>query len=138
MDILEPEEWARIRVQAVPTSIPRRLYNDYASPLSNLYLWGIPIAPAAMELYTWEAIPQVEDPTDVILLPPGYRRALTYNLAVELAPRFSKGQLSPIVLSTAIESKAAIEALNAPSPVLDCDPALLHGRRSNFNYLIGE
>jgi hypothetical protein len=61
---------------------------------------------------------------------------LQYSLAVELAPRHEKSVLSPLVLDTAVKSKAQIKSMNVVPLPLRCDEALV-ARRGGFDWRTG-
>ncbi len=75
---------------------------------------------------------------DTVSLPSGYSDAIAYNLAVRLAIEWDK-PLRPEIAQLAIETKAAVELHNAPSPLMECDGAVLgSSATTNFNRLTGE
>lgn len=113
-----PQIWAGIQMQDLANTIPQVLYNDYAYPISTLYLWGQPMASMQLELYVWNVIPQFQTITDLVILPPGYEDALVLNLACRLAPQFQR-DVSPDVRQQARESLMRLESLNAPKPIAD-------------------
>lgn len=130
--LVEDDEWASIRLQSIPSTIPTVLYNDGGFPRSTLYLWGQPAASQQLELYTWQQLSQITILGTTISLPPGYERALMYNLAVEIAPMFD-GDISRVALQAA-ESKAAIQSQNVASPKLIPDQAACGtGVRAGFS-----
>ena len=65
--------------------------------------------------------------SDTVSVPPGYADAIRYNLAVKLAPEWGR-TITPEVAEMARTSKAAIQRLNLPAPVMLCDPAMLNRR----------
>jgi hypothetical protein len=127
-------QWAEIRMQEMPDSIPEVLYDDRAYPLSTLYLWGQPMAGALLELYCWHLIPQFGSPDDVVLLPPGYEDALVLNLAVRLAPHFQRGT-DPNLREDARIALMRLMSINAPQPIADTGG--LGCGRSGFNVYKG-
>jgi hypothetical protein len=135
--LLTTDGWANIQVQQTASQIPQALYDDYAYPLSNLSLWPYPNGPGSLELFVWQSISQFASPSDNFLCPPGYRRALEFNLAVELHPRYPQFAMDPMVAMVAREAKADVEAHNSVLPVMSCDPALLSAKKSSWNYLDG-
>jgi hypothetical protein len=135
--LLNYDGWANIQVINTASQIPQALYDDYAYPLSNLSLWPYPNGPGQLELFVWQNIPQFASASDNFLCPPGYRRALEFNLAVELHPRYPQFAMDPMVQMIAAQSKADVEAHNSVLPVMSCDPALLSAKKSTFNYLTG-
>jgi hypothetical protein len=111
-------QWARIRVQDIPNTIPNTLYNDRAYPLANLYLYPQPLPGYILELYIWQLVPAFSALTDVVVLPPGYEDALVLNLAVRLGPHFQRA-VDPDVRNDAQKALMRIESINAPRPTLD-------------------
>jgi hypothetical protein len=124
-------QWAQIRMQDVPNSIPEILYNDRGYPLSTLYLYGQPMAGALLELFCWQLVPQFLTPEDVVLLPPGYEDVLVLNLACRLAPHFQR-QIDPLVFQQARESLINIRSINAPQPIADTSGGLRCGGGYNI------
>ena len=122
--ILTDLQWARIRVQAIPNTIPYALYNDRAYPLANIYLYPQPVPGYILELYVWQLTPTFLTVDDRVLLPPGYEDALTLNLAVRLVTHFPDNrdvprQVDPNLYEQARLSLMRLESLNAPRPTLD-------------------
>jgi hypothetical protein len=116
-------QWARIRMQDLPNTIPEILYNDRAYPLSTLYLYGQPMAGYQLELFVWTLVPQFVALTDVVLLPPGYEDALVLNLACRLAPHFQR-VVAQDVLQQARESLMRLMSINGPKPIADLSGGL--------------
>ena len=133
LTMLTAQQWAAIAMQDQAGTIPEALYNDKASPKSNLSLYGQPMAAMQIELYTWHLIPALESEADLIDLPPGYDDALVLNLACRLAPQFQL-QLDPMVLQQARESLMRLESLNAPQPIAILDgPGVCHSRYNIYS-----
>lgn len=85
-------------------------------------------------LYSWKPFSSFASVNDEIELPPGYERALRYNLAVELYPEYGKEPPASIY-SAAQESKAAIKRMNIKPSYLVTDPFFT---RRPFNILTGD
>lgn len=139
VEVLDDLQWGAIKLQGVDSSIVLKIYSDGAYPVSTVWTWPQPTMSYLLELYTWQLLAQFDDLTADLSFPPGYARAIKYNLACEIAPEFGK-EPSPRVAQIAIESKAALQSFNAdPPPQMPCDGGVLTGRnRSGFNYLTGE
>lgn len=116
--ILTDLQWARIRVQDIPNTIPYALYNDRAYPLATLYLYPQPLPGYILELYIWQLVPTFVNESDMVVLPPGYEDALVLNLACRLAPHFQRIVDSDL-RQQARESLMRLESINAPRPTLD-------------------
>jgi hypothetical protein len=111
-------QWADIGLQEMPDTIPQVLYNDRASPVSTLYLWGQPMSGQTLELFVWHQVPYVMAITDVVTAPMQYVDALVLNLAVRLAPHFQK-VLDQNVREEARISLMRLMSINAPQPIAD-------------------
>jgi hypothetical protein len=115
--LLTDLQWRQIVVQDIPNTIPYALYDDYAYPLSTLYIYPQPVPGYILELFQWQAVPTFLTPDDIVLLPPGYEDALVLNLAVRLGPHFQR-QVDGDVRADAQKALLRIESINAPKPVL--------------------
>ncbi len=114
MKLVTKEEWASIPEKSVTGAVPRELWNDNGYPNSTLYLWPIPSAGSTqLELYTWQQLTTFVNLTDTFDFPPGYERAIRFNLAVELASEYGR-EIPQTVGQIAMDSKNAIRGLNAP------------------------
>jgi hypothetical protein len=105
------------------------VYIDSAYPAANVRLNPVPINDAQLTLYTWTIVKQFTSLDTPYDLPPGYAKALRWNLAVEIAPYVSYAKKIPDVLYAsierhAIESKAAIKSFHSsPPPIADTSDA---------------
>jgi len=111
-DVVGPERWSHILDRTVTGAFADMLTCDYAFPLANVYLWPNPTA-GTLELFSVKPMAQVAALTDVVVYPPGYERALKFNLAVAIAPELAGSKLSDVTVSEAKESKAALAGINA-------------------------
>ena len=130
IDILSEQQWQRIPVKGIASSLPKVVYIDDAFPLRNLSYWSIPNVAVDTALYTWTAISAFTLAVDQTF-PPGYAKALRYNLALDLAPEYG-AVVSPTVLAQAIDSKAKIKSHNITPPILTVDIGM---GAENYNYL---
>jgi hypothetical protein len=100
----------------------------YGFPLGTINLYPVPGAGYTLFLISEKELNNVTLNADVSF-PPGWKRALIYNLAMELAPEYSQ-QVSPEILNTARQSKAAIERAIMKTRSMDGTPSL--GNRYNI------
>jgi len=121
-------DWAAVRSKALTSSEPCALYDDRSFPLTTLHLWPVPTAALTLVLYTWTPLSAYGALSDTVSLPPGYLKAVQYNLAVELSlmPQFVSVPMKPLVIDIARESKASIKRVNMVHPVLTCDAAMVN------------
>jgi hypothetical protein len=138
LDVLTLAQWRAISIKAQTSTHPRELWYDQSLTVGNgtLYLWPIPTVVNQVALYLWQTLLQFQAVEDAFAMQPGYLRALQYNLAVELAPRFENAVLSPLTLQIATEAKGKIKSLNRPPLELSCDSALTGSLR--YDWRTGE
>jgi hypothetical protein len=136
IEIVTLAEWAGISDKTVTSNFPRRIYPEGTYPLETVNVWPVPSEGASLVLHSWKPLSTLASVDTTITFPPGYQRAIEYNLAVELAPEFGKS-ISPEILNTAIESKDNLKVINTKPEYLSCDPAVLSRSRA-FNILTGE
>lgn len=106
------QEYADIQAKPIESSLISILYDDGGFPLKTLWAWPIPQnTDYTLVLWTWKAITSFASLSTVISLPPGYKRALQKNLAIEVAPAYGR-EVSALLNSQAIESKAQVKRVN--------------------------
>jgi hypothetical protein len=141
IEILTLEQYNQIIVPDT-TSDPAAVmycYIDGAFPLRNLTFYLVPNASATVTLYYWQSADSLtgtisEQLNAQLALPPGYERALKYNLAVEMANEFAREPL-PSTMQIAVDSKAVLKRVNYRPLYLATDPALQPV--GGFNYITG-
>lgn len=135
VELLTDVGWEAIPVKNISSSLPLKVWNDLGYPLMTLSFWPIPNVEVNFALYTWTALAQFPDLVTDEEFPPGYLKALRYNLAVDLAPEFGVQQVPPVVMAQAADSKGKIKALNQPLLDMACDTALVNQRGGRYNWL---
>lgn len=90
--------------------LPTDLYVNNGSSLLTLVLDPVPYAGLTLSIYSEKPLSTLAL-NDVISLPPGYERALRFNLAVEIAPEYER-EASQTVMFKADESLRAIKRNN--------------------------
>lgn len=104
--------------------IPSNLYVNNSFPLLELKLYPVPIGGLQLNIYSMKKLSDFSL-NDTVELPPGYERALIYNLAVEIAPEYER-EASATVKNIASDSLSTIKRNNQqyPAPTMAVDPAL--------------
>jgi len=103
------------------------IYCDQKYPTSTL-TFNPPIPAGNRVLVeTWMELPAFTSLDQVVAVPQGYVEAIQYGLALRVWPRYRDGMVHPLVLQEARESKANIKRMNAETPLLMLDRALLGG-----------
>lgn len=137
MAILNQDQFANISLKTLTSNYPSSIYNDQAYPLNNIKFWPVPESSGYnVVLYSWKPLSQVATLATSFSLPPGYTRALRFNLAVDLSGEYGK-TLPDTVTAIAIQAKAAIKRTNVRPYYLRVDSAI-QARPAVWNWLTGE
>lgn len=135
MDMLDDVGWQSIANKSTSSLLPQVCYVEKNFPDMNLSFWPIPTQANQVVLYAWSALQQFADLTSQFSFPPGYARAIRYNLAVDLAAEFPCDLTKlQVVMKIAAQSKADIESLNIEPKVAVCDEAIVgsYGKMGNI------
>lgn len=108
MSVLSADEWSTIRSKSSGSNYPRFVYMSGDWPVANLYLWPFPQVADAQLILTFDQTLNSEVTLDTIeTLPPAYRQAIRFNLAVLLGPEYGT-EASMVVQQQAYKSKNII------------------------------
>lgn len=129
VEIIGKSAFDAISDKTTQSNLPSRLYYDPAYPTANIKLYPTPSTANVLTVSVWEPIGTFATAATSISLPPGYERALTYNLACEIAPEFQQ-PVPPKVEQNAIDSLAAIKRINVTPIIAQVEFAM--GRRSDI------
>jgi hypothetical protein len=114
--LITTEEWNKIVDRSATSSVPTVLYDDYEYDNSTLHFWPTPTfnsGTTSVELQIWQPLPVFVTLADTFDLPPGYERAITYNLALELSMVYGR-PMTQDAMNVATDSLTKLRALNAP------------------------
>lgn len=129
------QAWAGITMKELESNLPTNYYYNLTFPLATLSLYPVPTSSTlVLVLYNRQQITEFASLDTTISLPPGWRRYLVSNLAVELAPAFER-EPSPTLLRIAQDSKAKLKRSNIrlTDAVLD-NGALIGAKRGGYSY----
>jgi hypothetical protein len=84
---------------------------DAAYPVATVHVYPAPSNCMTLDLWTWEQLVVIADPTLALDFPPGYLKAIVYNLAVDLAPKFGR-EVGQTVAAIATECKQGLAGTN--------------------------
>ena len=116
-----------ISVKTQVLGIPSTLYVLPNMPNVSIQLWPVPSASMTLNLWSNKLIQSFANLTDVLTLPPGYERALSYSLAEEIAPEYAQ-QASADIKSRAMQSLKMIRRTNVEVPRLGMPSGIPRGR----------
>lgn len=134
--VLTPIEWAALPLKTMSSTLPTKLYAEGTSPLETVNIWPNPTVANKLVIYSRKAISSFAGANTTISLPPGYFRALKYNLAIEWAPEFGKDP-SAVVVAIAERSLANIKRKNKRPRFLKVDDALM-GKKTWADWRTGD
>jgi len=119
--IYSTQDWQeKIPIKTVPGNLPLLVYDDGAFPLRNLTFWPSQFDNVNFRLYSWQRLQQFTDLTTLYSFPPGYARAIRWNLALDLAPEFGV-EPSALVAANAMKYLGEIRASNPDDAQLRSD-----------------
>ena len=136
MQIISVEEYNQIAIKSLAAPIPRVLYYDQDFPLSTIRLYPVPSQAGTMILYFNKYMPVPTTITDILSYPPGYSKALKYNLAVEIGAMFGE-PVDPRVVEIAQDTLHDVRTANSKTPVLKFDIGSNMGKSTYFNWYTG-
>ena len=119
-------------------SRPTRFYVQEGWPLNTIIFESLPYADETMHIEVLQPLSEVlktASLTEVINLPEGYERVLTYNLCLDLADEYGR-PVSNTVAVSAVDGLKWLKRNNAKALTLIADRQLISRNRGNGTYII--
>lgn len=109
------DEWNKITDKSTSTNLPRVMYYDTSFANGTINLYPEP-SDSTVDLYitSWKPFATVSTLLSTVSLPPGYSKAIRYNLALDLAPEYGM-TVDAALMRQAENTKAALKTLNSLS-----------------------
>jgi hypothetical protein len=121
LEIITQEQYqTEISVKSITSSIPQYLTYDNAYPLGVIKMFPIPTSGSTLYLQSDKPLSNLSALTTTVDLPPGWKRALKYNLAIDMASEYGV-EIPPAVVPVAKESLGAIKratSINNAMPLM--------------------
>ena len=136
-EIIDVKTFSRIS-RKTNASRPSRFYIREGWPMNTILFEAVPYDGETLHLEVIQPLSEilpVAGLTEVINLPPGYERALIYNLCLELAPEWGK-QVTPLIATQAVDGKKWLKRNNYRPLVLGIDRAVATQRKGIGTYII--
>lgn len=130
LDVRTIEEYDSIEDKTAKGT-PENVYYAPDFPLGTLYFYPVPDKAYTLFLRHEEQLEYFSSLTESVFLPPGYRRAIEYNLAIELASEFHL-DVMPQVLRLADISKGNIKRANYKPPVAGVEVGIMGAGHTNI------
>jgi hypothetical protein len=131
LSIVDGLHWTRITFKDT-SGRPEMIYYEPEFPLGVLNVY--PVGDTSYELHfaSWKQLPTFSSGSDSVSLPPGYERAIAYNLAVELAPEYER-EPSQAVVDRAERAKTNIKRTNTVPYRMAADDGILSSSGTRYS-----
>lgn len=126
LTIIGDESYNSIGFKGI-TGIPQFLDYDNANPIDNIRLYPAPSAAYSIFLLSEKPLASIASLDTDIIFPPGWERALIYNLAIELAPEYNQ-QVDAATAKAAAESLGMARSAIIRARPMDAYPQVLTTR----------
>lgn len=136
LQLLNDQQWRAVSTKALTGVLPSVAFYDPTYPFGSIKLWPVPTSSTLQGvLYAPTSMAEFAL-SDTIALPPGYRRFLVTNVALELCPEFER--TPPVGLpQLAAQAKADVERVNMRLTEMATDPMWSMGGGSVYNIYSG-
>ena len=135
MTVVDQMTWNNQTTAVANANLPDTLFYDPQYPLGIINIWPTPSMSYTCSFLSYLQLGDFGSLTAVFSLPPGYKRAITTNLALSLKAYFTSAQLDPDVREEARDTKASIKRTNMRMQISVYDPELV-ARSSSGGYNI--
>jgi hypothetical protein len=133
--MINQQQYNGIAVKTVTSTYPQVLWVNMGFPDITLTIYPRPTQDLEWHIVSVEELNEPATLNTTMYYPPGYLRAFTYNLAMEIAPEFGV-EPSPQVQRIAMTSKRDLKRINNPDDVMALPYALV-ANRQRFNIYSG-
>jgi len=129
LDIVSDERYATIQLKSTQGSYPEHLNYTNAYPTGTINLYPAPSAADTLYLVSEKELSSLTL-NGTVNLPPGWKRMLIYNLAIEMGPEYGQ-PVTQEIYEIARQSKGEIKAAVMAAKKMDWNAGL--GIDSNIN-----
>jgi hypothetical protein len=132
---INQQQYNGIAVKTVTSTYPQVIFVNNTFPDVEMYVYPRPTRDLEWHFVSVQKLDNPAGLATVLFFPPGYLRAFTYNLAMEIAPEFGI-EPSPQVQRIAMTSKRNLKRINNPDDVMSLPYAIV-ATRQRFNIYAG-
>jgi hypothetical protein len=132
---INQQQYDGIAVKTVTSTYPQVIFVNMTFPDVTMFIYPRPTRLLEWHFISVEELNKPADLSTVLYYPPGYLRAFTYNLAMEIAPEFGV-EPSPQVQRIAMTSKRDLKRVNNPDDIMSLPYAIV-ATRQRFNIYAG-
>ena len=132
---INQQQYNGIAVKTVTSTYPQVIFANMTYPNVEMFIYPRPTQDLEWHFISVQELDQPAQLVTELHFPPGYLRAFTYNLAMEIAPEFGV-EPSPQVQRIAMTSKRNLKRINNPDDVMSIPYAIV-ATRQRFNIYAG-
>ncbi len=132
---INQQQYNGIAVKTVTSTYPQVIFVNNTFPDVEMYVYPRPTQNLEWHFVSVQELANPAGLATILYFPPGYLRAFTYNLAMEIAPEFGV-EPSAQVKRIAMTSKRNLKRINNPDDVMSM-PYSLVATRQRFNVYAG-
>lgn len=133
--IINQAQYDGIAVKTVTATYPQVMWINMEHPDISMTVYPKPLRELEWHIISVQELDQPATLDTVLAFPPGYLRAFTYNLAMELAPEFGV-EPSPQVQRIAMTAKRNLKRQNNPDDMMSLPYAIV-ATRQRYNVYAG-
>ena len=132
---INQQQYDGIAVKTVTSTYPQVMFINNEFPNIEMFIYPRPTRLLEWHFISVEELSQPANLATQLAFPPGYLRAFTYNLAMEIAPEFGV-EPSEQVKRIAMTSKRNLKRINNPDDVMALPYAIV-ATRQRYNIYAG-
>jgi len=132
---INQDQYNGIAVKTATSTFPQVIFVNETFPNVEMFIYPKPTQTLEWHFISVEELSQPATLATELHFPPGYMRAFTYNLAMEIAPEFGV-EPSPQVQRIAMTSKRNLKRINNPNDIMSL-PYGVVANRQRFNIYAG-
>jgi hypothetical protein len=132
---INQQQYNGIAVKTVTSTYPQVIFVNMGFPNVTMTVYPQPTRDLEWHFISVQKLDEPATLVTDLLFPPGYLRAFTYNLAMEMAPEYGV-EPSPQVQRVAMTSKRNLKRINNPDDVMSMPYAIV-ATRQRFNIYAG-
>ena len=132
---INQQQYDGIAVKTTTSTFPQVIFVNMTYPDVEMYIYPRPTQELEWHFISVEELTQPATLATELHFPPGYMRAFTYNLAMEIAPEFGV-EPSPQVQRIAMTSKRNLKRINNPNDIMSL-PYGIVANKQRFNIYAG-
>lgn len=130
-------EYDSLVTKSTGSDLITKIYPEMRAALVYLYAYPVPSTTAEVHIQSLARLQSFAGLSTNVSLPPGYQRAIEYNLALEIAPEYQV-QIPPLVMTNAASSLRGIKRANFDAGNTGTEAGILGSSRHLYDYRTGE